>query len=348
MDKKGSVLLIGSFFAGNGTRQVCQDLAEQLTASGWCVHTISKRKQRLWRLIDISYRVWSWRFRYQVAHIDVFSGLSFIWAEVAAAALTKLKKPFILTLHGGNLPSFSREQPQRVQHMLSQASIVTTPSNYLLSEMQQYRNDIVLLPNPISLNSYLFQPRSAPKPNLIWLRAIAAVYNPKLAVEVVYQLQNEFKDIHLTLIGPIKEDETFRQFQEKAAELGVERLISLPGGIAKAEVPHQLQKGDIFLNTTNIDNTPVSVIEAMACGLCIVSTDVGGISYLLEHEHNALLVPPDNSQAMADAVRRILSEPGLAERLSRNARTKVERFDWSLILPQWEAMLHGVIEQRCG
>jgi glycosyltransferase involved in cell wall biosynthesis len=98
------------------------------------------------------------------------------------------------------------------------------------------------------------------------------------------------------------------------------------------------------LNTTNVDNTPISILEAMACGLCVVSTSVGGIPYLLEHEHDALLVPPNDPEAMAIAVRRLLTEPGLAERLSRNGRQKAEQFDWSIILPQWEALLISVAQ----
>jgi Glycosyltransferase len=93
------------------------------------------------------------------------------------------------------------------------------------------------------------------------------------------------------------------------------------------------------LNTSRVDNTPVSVLEAMACGLCVVSTNVGGISYLLEDGHDALLVPSNDPSAMAAAVHRILVEPSLAKHLSYNARKKSEQFDWSNILPQWEALL---------
>jgi glycosyltransferase involved in cell wall biosynthesis len=66
---------------------------------------------------------------------------------------------------------------------------------------------------------------------------------------------------------------------------------------------------------------------------------VGGISYLLEHEHDALLVPPDDPEALAGAVRRLLTEPDLAGRLSRNARAKAEQFDWAAALPRWKELL---------
>jgi glycosyltransferase involved in cell wall biosynthesis len=83
-------------------------------------------------------------------------------------------------------------------------------------------------------------------------------------------------------------------------------------------------------------------MEAAACGLCIVSTNVGELPLLWQDGHDALLVQPDDSTAMAAAARRILREPGVAERLSRNARAKAEQFDWSVILPLWERVLNNV------
>jgi glycosyltransferase involved in cell wall biosynthesis len=107
-----------------------------------------------------------------------------------------------------------------------------------------------------------------------------------------------------------------------------------------------LSEGDIFLNTTNHESFGVSVMEAAACGLCIVSTNVGELSLLWQDGHDSLLVQPDDHEAMASAVRGILCEPKLAERLSRNARAKAEQFDWSKILPQWEALLQEVAAQH--
>ena len=120
--------------------------------------------------------------------------------------------------------------------------------------------------------------------------------------------------------------------------------LRITGGVSKNQVAEKLAAADIFLNTSRADNTPVSVIEAMACGLCIVSTNVGGIPFLLQHERNALLVNENDPSAMAAAVRRILTNADLSERLSRNARRDAEQFDWSAIVPQWDALLHTVAQ----
>jgi glycosyltransferase involved in cell wall biosynthesis len=90
----------------------------------------------------------------------------------------------------------------------------------------------------------------------------------------------------------------------------------------------------------------VSVIEAMAAGLCIVSTNVGGLSHLLRDEHEALLVPPSDPDAMAAAVTRILTQPGLAARLSANSRLRAESNDWAVVVPQWQTLLSSVISSR--
>jgi glycosyltransferase involved in cell wall biosynthesis len=113
-------------------------------------------------------------------------------------------------------------------------------------------------------------------------------------------------------------------------------------------VPGHLGQADILLNTTNFDNTPVSILEAMACGLPVVSTNVGGISHLLEDGSTALLVPPANAEEMANAVTRLLREPDLAVSLARNGRRQVEVFDWKFVVPRWERLLEGLISNAHG
>lgn len=340
------LLLVGNFLSSSGiNRGVCEDLAIQLGNSGWHVVTTSNRRGRVSRLVNMLYTTWSQRHQYLIALVDVYSGPAFTWAEAVCWLLRRAGKPYILMLRGGHLPVFSRRWPNRVRSLLHYATAVTAPSHYLLEEMHDYRGDIRLIPNPLNQNAYHFILRTEVKPRLVWLRAFHDIYNPSLAIEVLAKLTKDFPNVHLIMVGPDKGDGSFEKTQQVAVKLGVRDLITLPGGMAKIEVPLWMNKGDIFLNTTNVDNTPVSVLEAMACGLCVVSTSVGGIPYLLEHEHDALLVSSNNPDNMADAVRRILTEPDLAARLSHNARRKAEKFDWSIILPRWESLLINVIKQ---
>ena len=346
VEVKGRVLVVGNFLSATlGARGVCEEFSERLLAGRWTTITTSHKPGRMMRLLDMLGTVWRRRHEYSVAHVDVFSGSAFLWAEAVGRALHQINKPYILTLRGGNLPDFARRHSARVRHLFSAAAAVTAPSRYLLEEMKPYRDDLILLPNPLDLSAYVFKERAQPEPRLVWLRAFHETYNPSLAPKVMASLTTDFPDICLVMVGRDKGDGSLQRMRQVAGALGVMHRITLPGGVQKEKVSEWMNEGDIFLNTTNFDNTPVSVLEAMACGLCVVSTNVGGIPYLLEHEEDALLVPPDNAQAMGEAVRRLLCEPALAKKISRNARRKAERFDWSLALPQWEELLARVTEE---
>jgi len=148
------------------------------------------------------------------------------------------------------------------------------------------------------------------------------------------------------MAGPVKDPASFSKMKKVAQELGVNDRIEVCGAISRENIGQFLNQGDIFLNTSRFDNTPVSVLEGMACGLCVISTNVGGIPYLLKDGEEALLVPSDNAESMAAAVGRILKEPGLASKISSAARSAAEKFDWSQILPQWESLFHSLNSHR--
>ncbi|MGB8331076.1 MAG: glycosyltransferase family 4 protein, partial [Polyangiales bacterium] len=87
------------------------------------------------------------------------------------------------------------------------------------------------------------------------------------------------------------------------------------------------------LNPSQADNMPNSLLEGMASGVPIVSTNVGGIPWMVESGVTAMLVPPGDPEAMATAAERVLSDPALAERLRISGRAAAERFGWDKVRP---------------
>jgi glycosyltransferase involved in cell wall biosynthesis len=118
--------------------------------------------------------------------------------------------------------------------------------------------------------------------------------------------------------------------------LGLQEEVRFAGFLDLPGKQQQFAGHDIYLSTNRIDNTPVSVLEAAAFGLPVVATRVGGVPFLLQDGQTALLVEDDAAEAMAQAVRRLVEEPGLAGRLSENGRRLAEQFDWSQVLDLWE------------
>src|SRR4030095_10045324 len=139
--------------------------------------------------------------------------------------------------------------------------------------------------------------------------AFHEIYNPALAARVAQAVSKRVPDVHLTMIGPDKRDGSLTRAREAASSATGTAAIEFEGAVAKPDVPLHLDRGDLFLNTTRVDNLPTTVLEAMACGLCVVSTNAGGIPYMLTDGANALLVPVDDEEAMSRAVLRILTDP---------------------------------------
>lgn len=337
------ILVVGNFLSAGTHRMYCEDMAERMEARHWGVVRTSNQPKRVRRLADMLHTAWARRSDYDVAHVDVFSGPSFLWAEMVCFELRWLSKPYVLTLRGGNLPEFSRRWPHRTRALLRSAAAITSPSRYLKEAMAALAGDIVELPNALDLTRYPFALRARPNPRLVWLRAFHAVYNPVMAVEVLARVRAAFPHATLVMIGADRGDGSRAAVQRRANELGVRDHLQLVDGVPKSEVARYLAAGDVFLNTTDADNTPVSVLEAMACGLCVVSTNVGGIPYLLTHEHDALLVPSRDPDAMANAIARLLREPELSARLSSTGHTHAGSRNWPHVIERWEDLFARVI-----
>jgi glycosyltransferase involved in cell wall biosynthesis len=282
-----------------------------------------------------------------IAHVDVYSGNGFLWAELSCGALRLAGCPYVLTLHGGNLPVFAQRWPGRVRRLFASAAAVTAPSGFLRDAMRPYRDEIILIPNAIDLPLYPYRPREAAAPKLVWIRAFQRMYNPAMAVRVVAALRPRYPGITLHMVGPDK-DGSLAETNAAAEALNVADCVTFVPGVAKREVPAYLGRADVFLNTTNIDNMPISVLEAMASGLCVVSTDAGGVPHIVGHNESGLLVPTGDVDSMATAVARVLDEPRLAARLSARARESSLQYDWARVLGQWQDLFASVQRRRHG
>lgn len=342
--RKG-VLLIGNFLSEKrGTRSVCEDLAERLELAGWPVLRASEFESRGLRLADMVTTIIRHRRNYQVGVVDVFSGYALIWVMLASLSLRLCGRGFVAVLRGGGLDQMRRPALTALWLVMRQASAVVSPSKRLAAQFSKLGSRVQWIPNGLEVALYPYRRRQAPEPRLCWLRAIHEIYNPLMAVKTVARLE-EWPEARLSLFGELKSIRLAQRIQRTAQRVRLDGRVTMFGPIPKRRVPEVLCAHDIFLNTTNVESFGVSVVEAGACGLCIVTTNAGELPYLWEHESDALLVPPDDDQAMAAAVRRILTEPGLAGHLSENARRKAERFDWSIVLPHWEQLLLEVAEK---
>jgi glycosyltransferase involved in cell wall biosynthesis len=196
--------------------------------------------------------------------------------------------------------------------------------------------NLQIIPNSIELSKYPFKQRSTFGPKLLWVRRFQERYNPMLAVKVLEKLRQEYPDASLCMVGPEK-DGTLSKCKAYAKEHNLP--VRFTGKLRKKQWAKLSVDADIFLNTTNIDNTPISVIESMALGLAVVSTDVGGMYFLIEDKKDGVLVPEKEVEAMANAVRTLVEQPETASKMTLQAREKVTGFDWEIVKVKWNQLL---------
>lgn len=337
------ILLVGNFLCSrNGTRSACEDLAERLETAGWSVLTTSHRLNPVQRLAGMISTAWNRRRDYDIAHVDVFSSRAFLWAEAVCQVLRLAGRPYVLTLHGGNLPHFAERRPRRVIRLLRSAAAVTAPSPFMAERMRPYRSDIHVVANGLDLSRTAFSQRHQARPEIVWLRAFQRMYRPWVAAQALGEVIHEFPQARMTMFGPDKGDGSLTRTRRAAQDAGVAERLHVAGAVPKSEVPRRLAAADIFVNTTAVESFGVSVAEAAALGLCVVTTNAGALPSIWADEREVLMVPPDDSLSLAAAIKRILTEPRLSATLSQGGRRKAETFDWPAVLPRWDRLLTSV------
>lgn len=309
-------------------------LVEKLSTA-YTVFTSSDKKQPIYRLLDMLVTLFRNRRQIDYVLIDTFSTKAFYFAALMGAVSKWLHIPYIPILHGGDLPQRARRSPELLNAYLNNAHQVVSPSAYLQHEIQQLgHQNITVIPNIIEVGKYPFKQRQHVRANLLWVRSFAQLYNPEMGIQVLNSLRQQGIDANLCMVGPDK-DGSMEACKTLAKQLGVLQYVTFSGRLTQPEWIELSRNYNIFINTTHIDNTPVSIIEAMALGMCIVSTKVGGIPYLLTHNHNALLVNDGDVDAMCDAIMLYLQEPERTVAISASARRTAEQYAWDAVSPLW-------------
>jgi glycosyltransferase involved in cell wall biosynthesis len=318
-------------------------LSGLFSAAGYKTLAVSKSLNRYVRLAEIGATLFRRRHHIDIALIEVYSGKAFVVADVASAISRRMGYKTILTLHGGNLPAFIQRFPNWTRRVLRRADALVAPSEYLADAVKPSGRAASIIPNVINLSDYPYRRREKVMPRLLWMRSFHPLYNPALALKVAAGLRADYPDAALVMGGQDKGLET--KMQSLARELGIADAVRFPGFLDKSGKAREGSTADIYLNTSRIDNMPVAILEAGAMGLPVVATRVGGLPHLLEDSDTGLLVPDDDAPAMIDAIRRLLNEPKLAERLSTNGRALAERAAWPRVHAQWDdlfARIHAV------
>ena len=302
------------------------------------VITASDKKNPIFRMLHMICVIIKYRKKTKLVLIDTYSTLNFYCALILSFIARMMSILYSPVLHGGNLPERLKTSHKFSKIIFGYAIQNISPSLYLQHHFHKAGYSVEYIPNFIEIDNYPFKKRVNCKPKLLWVRAFHKIYNPEMAIWVLAELVKKYPAAQLCMVGPDK-DGSLESCKQLAKELGIINKITFTGIISNKEWITLSSDYDIFINTTNFDNMPVSVIEAMALGFPIVSTNAGGLKYLHEDKKDALLVEKNDVQGMVDNIYHILEDSNLTESLSTNARDKAEQFSWENVEPMWRAII---------
>jgi len=281
--------------------------------------------------------------RVDVVHVFSASYWSFLLGPAPAIVAAKvLRKPVVLHYHSGEADDHLLRWRRTVRPFLRLVDEIVVPSSYLEQIFASHGYRARIIPNWIETSRFQYRERPFPQPRLLSARNLESHYRVDTTIRAFARLKHRYPHATLTIAGQGSDERTLRELADALEVTGI-RFV---GPVDPTAMPQTYDAADIFVNASIIDNQPVSILEAFASGLPVVSTSTGDIPSMLRGGEAGLLVESDDAAAVADAVARLLDEPELSVKVARRAREEAERHTWQRVGAEWntlyaEVLAHG-------
>ncbi len=274
-----------------------------------------------------------------IAHIFSASYSSFLLAPLPAWLITRRRgKKTLINYHSGECRDHLQHS-STARRILKKSDRLVVPSGYLVDVLEQFGLSAETIPNIVDLAQFSFRPRRPLRPHLVCTRGFHPYYCVEVVVRAFAEVQHTFPDARLDLVGGGPLEAEIRDLVSKMKLRGVH----FKGVAAHHEIGRCYDEADIFINASRLDNMPVSILEAFASGIPVVSTQPEGMAYLVEHGRTGLLSPVGDPAALARNVIRVLQDSELAERLVANAQQDLQRYCWPVVREQWLTVYRALV-----
>lgn len=285
------------------------------------------------RLVPYVFRIWRAAGKAQVFHIMANSGWSWHLFAAPAIWIAVLRHvPVVVNYRGGEAQAFLEGSFRWVRPTLARAAAVTVPSGFLQQVFAHWGIHTEIVPNIVELERFSysgdFDTALLECPHIVVARNLEPIYDVESALRAFKLIRAEYAGAQLSIAGGGAEALALRSL---ADELGITDGVTFTGPIDNERMGDLYQFADVMLNPSLADNMPISVLEAMASGIPVVSTRVGGVPYLIDDGITGVLVPARDYRAMADAILKLLENPSLRRTMVKAAHEYVQQFTWARV-----------------
>jgi glycosyltransferase involved in cell wall biosynthesis len=240
-------------------------------------------------------------------HVAMKAGLAGLWMK------KKWGTPFIVTehwtgYHKQSVPSVYDYNPvyrKLNKRILQEAEILLPVSNDLGQTIDLFSPGLKynVIPNVVDISIFKYQPQGNGRFRFIHISYMNFQKNPEGIFAAAALLKDRGCDFEILMLG--NENEALRALAEKYSLLP--QTVTFKRAIPYSEVAGQLQAAAAFVLFSRFENLPCVILEALCCGLPVISSNVGGISEVIDKD-NGLLVDPENAEELANAMQKMINE----------------------------------------
>jgi glycosyltransferase involved in cell wall biosynthesis len=302
----------------------------------------------LFRLLPYLLALWRGAGRNDVLHLMANSGWSWHLFALPAIVVARLRgTPVVVNYRGGEAAEFLARSGGVVGWAIRRCQRLVVPSGFLCEVFARHGLVAEIVPNIIDTRR--FHPAAARAQGGTWqvlvARNLEPIYDNATALRAFAAVHRQYPQARLVIAGTGPEAAAL---QTLADELDLAGAVEFAGRLERDEMAARLRQSQVALNPSRVDNMPNSVLEALASGVPVVSTAVGGVPHIVQDGVTALLVPAHDATAMATALQRLLNDPALAARLADNGLREVQRYTWECVAPLWAAVYASAVASRGG
>ena len=247
--------------------------------------------------------------------------------------------PYILSLRGGDVPGFLEGELGRSHRMVSSitkavwgdaAAVVANSEGLAKLAQKSYTKGVVhVIPNGVDTGTFYPLHGNCRADNtlrLIFAARLVEQKGAKLILQAISEISDRMsRPVKLEVIGKGPEEENLKSLVEI---LGLGAAVCFSGWMDRSEVAHRMQRSDVFVFPSYEEGMPNVVLEAMACGLPVITTDIYATKGLVENGVNGILVPPGDASALGKAILHLASNPGVVRGMGQKSLEIVSRYDW--------------------
>lgn len=297
------------------------------------------------RLLPYLWRLWRAAGRSDLFHVMANSGWS--WHLFAAPAVRIARwrgVPVLVNYRGGEAAGFLARSRASVAATLAPAARLVVPSGFLQAVFREHGMAAEIVPNIVDLERFRPAPaRPLDPPHLVVARNLEPIYDNATVLRALARVHERYPQARLTVAGTGPERAALEALVQ---ELGLGDRVRFAGRLDREAMAELLRSATLAINPSRVDNMPNSVLEALASGVPVLSTDVGGVPYIVRHGEEAWLVPAASPGPMAEGILRLLDDPALAERLARAGIEAASRYSWRAVAPQLLGHYRSLVDGR--